>query len=177
MGVMEQQVINPFRSLRLKEGLTLGELATYSRIDIRALNRSEYGMYTNPLPGLVDYWVSRGGISEGTLVTEYEDYQDLIRRHNHHLFGPDLHFDSSSKIHPLRQLRAKGDFRLIEFCKALCLPLDTVQYFEKKWRVQKSVPKNLMNALNVAGYTRPQLSEFSDVYLKWREDRNRIIFT
>lgn len=174
---MEAQVINPFRSLRLKEGLTLGELATYSRMDIRALNRSEYGLYTNPLPGLVDYWVGRGRISEGILVTEYEDYQSAIRRHNHHLFGPNLHFDGDSKIHPLRQLRAKQDFKLVAFCKALCLPMDTIQYFEKKWRVQKSVPKGLMNALNQAGYTRVELREFSDEYLRWRDRQKGITFS
>lgn len=170
-------MINPFRSLRLREGLTLGELAAYSRIDIRALNRSEYGLYTNPLPGLVDYWVRRGAISEGILVSEYEDYQIAIRRHNHRLFGDGLSFDANSKIHPLRQLRAKGPFKLIAFCKALCVPLDTVQYFEKKWRVQKSIPKGLMNALNQAGYSRVELREFSDAYDVWRSSQGKITFS
>jgi hypothetical protein len=172
-----EQVINPFRNLRLSADLTLGELAAYSRIDIRALNRSEYGMYTNPLPGLVDYWVTRGRISEGVLVSEYEDYQLAIRKFNHLLFGPMLDFDPTSKIHPLRQFRHRCQFGLVDLCKALCLPLDTVQYFEKKWRVQKSVPKGLILALNQAGYTQTQLQEFKHEYALWRESQSKITFT
>lgn len=174
---MEQELVNPFRSLRLAEGLTLGELAAYSRIDIRALNRSEYAMYTNPLPGLVDFWVRRGKISEGVLVSEYEDYQISVRRHNRLLFGADLKFNPESNIHPLRQFRTRSGFKLVELCKALCVPLDTVQYFEKKWRLQQTVPKGLLLALNQAGYSRKELKEFQDAYSLWRASQSRVTFT
>jgi len=174
---MEDEIVNPFRSLRLSADLTLGELAAYSKVDIRALNRSEHAMYTNPLPALVDYWVRRGAISEGVLVSEYEDYQFNVRRHNRLLFGPTLEFNSASNIHPLRQLRSRGGFKLVAFCKALCLPLDTVQYFEKKWRVQISVPKGLLLALNQCGYSREQISRFQDAYGLWRSSQSRITFT
>lgn len=174
---MEDELINPFRALRLKNSLTLGELAAYSKIDIRALNRSEHAMYTNPLPGLVDYWVRRGAISEGVLVSEYEDYQIGVRRHNRLLFGPMLDFDPRSNIHPLRQFRQRKEFGLIELCKALCVPLDTVQYFEKKWRLQQTIPKGLLLALNQAGYSRAQLTEFQDGYKLWRTSQNRITFS
>jgi transcriptional regulator with XRE-family HTH domain len=169
--------INPFKSLRLKEGATLGEVATYARIDIRAVSRSEHGLYSRPLPALVDYWVNKGVISEGILVTEYEDYQIAHRRRNHRCFGNDLSFDLSNRIHPLRQLRAKPGYQLLEFCKALCLPLDTIQYFEKKWRVQISVPKGLLLALNQCGYSRLELKEFQDSYAHWRSSQNPIKFT
>lgn len=171
------EVINPFLSLRKSADLTLGELAAYSRISIRALSRSEYGMYTNPLPGLVDYWVRKGTISEGVLVSEYEYYQIAIRRHNRLIFGPDLDFDLNSNIHPLRQLRALHDYGLVELCKALCIPLDTVQYFEKKWRVQQSVPKCLSLALNQSGYSRAQLWKFGDDYKQWRANQSAVTFT
>lgn len=174
---MEDELINPFRNLRLKSDLTLGELAAYSKIDIRALNRSEYGMYTNPLPGLVDYWVNKGVISEGVLLSEYEYYQIGVRRHNRLLFGPTLDFSTTSNIHPLRQFRANHSYRLVELCKALCLPLDTVQYFEKKWRVQQSVPKGLLLALNQAGYSRQQLWKFQDDYKLWRSSQSAVTFT
>ena len=174
---MEEELINPFRSLRLKEGLTLGELSAYAKVDIRALTRSEHGMYTNPLPGLVDYWVGKGRISEGILVSEYEDYQIGVRRHNHLLFGPSLDFSANSNIHPFRQLRARGPFTLTECCKALCVPLDTVQYFEKKWRTQIIVPKGVINALNQAGYSRPALRGFTEAYASWRSNHSTITFS
>ena len=172
-----EEITNPFQSLRLRCNMTLGELAAYSRIDIRALNRSEYGMYTNPLPGLVDYWVGRGLISEGVLVSEYEDYQHEVRKFNKHLLGPELTFDKVKFVHPLRQMRQANYFELTAFCKALCLPLDTVQYFEKKWRVQKSVPKQLIVALNQAGYRRNQLETFKDEYGLWRQSNSKFTFS
>lgn len=171
------QVVNPFYSLRRSADLTLGELAAYARVDIRALTRSEYGMYTNPLPALVDYWVRRGAISEGVLLTEYEDYKLAIRRFNRLLFGPMLRFNPNSPVHPLRQLRAAHSFKLVELCKALCLPMDTVQYFEKKWRVQQSVPKGLLLALNQAGYSQLQLREFQIEYTKWRNSQKAVTFS
>lgn len=174
---METELINPFLSLRLKHKLTLGELAAYSRINIKALSRSEHGMYTNPLPALVDYWVNRQAISEGVLVSEYEYYQIGVRRHNHLLFGRTLEFRTDINIHPLRQFRSRNAYGLVDLCKALCLPLDTVQYFEKKWRVQQSVPKGLLLALNQAGYTRQQLWQFQEDYQKWRENQTAITFT
>jgi len=174
---MEDELINPFLSLRLRNGLTLGELAAYSKIDIRALARAEAGLYTNPLPGLVDYWVRRGDISEGVLVSEYEDFQIGVRRHNRLLFGPMLQFDLLSNIHPLRQLRASKGYKLVELCKALCIPLDTVQYFGKKWRLQQSVPKGLLLALNQAGYSRLQLTEFQQSYNKWRAAQSKVTFS
>lgn len=174
---MEDELINPFQALRLKADLTLGELAAYSKIDIRALARSEHGMYTNPLPGLIDYWVRRGAISEGVLVSEYEDFQIGVRYHNRLLFGTALKFDPLSNIHPFRQLRASKGYRLVELCKALCVPLDTIQYFEKKWRVQQSVPKGLLTALNQAGYSRVQLKEFTDGYALWRTSQARVTFS
>lgn len=176
-GSMTEELINPFRNLRLRARMTLGELATYSNIDIRALNRSEHGLYTNPLPALVAFWVNKGVISEGTLVTEYEDFQVAVRHHNHRCLGPNLSFHTYSNIHPLRQLRAANHFKLLEFCKALCLPLDTVQYFEKKWRVQKSIPKGLMLALNQAGYRQGELDSFKENYAHWRSTQNTITFS
>lgn len=172
-----EETVNPFRSLRLAADLTLGELAAYSRVDIRALTRSEYGLYTNPLPALVDYWVRRGTISEGVLVSEYEYYQLAIRRHNRLLFGPELVVHTESNIHPMRQFRAAHSYTLMELCKALCVPLDTVQYFEKKWRVQQSVPKSLLLALNQAGYTRLQLRKFQEDYAQWRDNQTKVVFT
>lgn len=174
---METELINPFLSLRLKHKLTLGELAAYSRINIKALSRSEHGMYTNPLPALVDYWVNRGAISEGVLFSEYEYYQIAVRRHNRLLFGDTLEFSTDSNIHPLRQFRARKEYGLVDLCKALCLPLDSVQYFEKKWRVQQSVPKGLLLALNQAGYSRAQLWKFQDDYKTWRSAQTAITFT
>jgi hypothetical protein len=173
---MESEVVNPFLSLRLKAGLTLGELATYSQVNIRALSRSEYGMYTNPLPTLVDYWVNKGAISEGILYSEYEYYKIAVRRFNKLLFGTDLNFDLNSNIHPLRQLRKAKSYDLVELCKALCVPLDTLQYFEKKWRLQKSVPKCLSLALNQAGYSRSQLYKFSQDYSEWRIKQQAVTF-
>lgn len=177
---------NPFKQLRVAKGLSLGDLTQYSKIDQRALSRLEAGLYTNPLPGLVQYWVARGAATEGQLLTDYEDFQYAQRKRHAWYFGPELIVDLACDIHPFRQLRSRrpslfnGEplpVGLIECCEALCLPLDSIQFFEKKFRMQKSVPKNLLNALNVAGYTRQQLQNFESGYVQWRENAKQVVFS
>lgn len=168
--------VNPFFALRTGANLTLGSLSEYTGIDVRALRRCEKGLYTNPLPRLIDYWVNLGKATEGQLLSDYEDFQFNTRRSNLLLFGPELHFSLSSNIHPLRQLRAGAGLGLTECCESLCVPLDTVQWWEKKWRHQKSVPKGLMLAINQAGYTQNQVREFSNGYHAWRDKHGTVTF-
>jgi DNA-binding transcriptional regulator YiaG len=180
--------VNPFFGLRSAANLTLGDLSAYTRIDVRALRRCEKGLYTKPLPRLVEYWVNSGKISEGQLVTEYEDFQYNTRQANHRLLDS-LEFDPNSNIHPLRQLRDRNNLTggftiekrrhglgLTEFCESLCVPLDTVQWWEKKWRNQLTIPKGLMLALNQNGYSQKELGEFSDNFKQWRERHNTVRF-
>lgn len=167
---------NPFLRLRKEAKLTLGQLSKFSRIDTKALRRAEYGMYTYPLPSLIEFWVKRGKISEGVLVTEYEDYVYDTRKFNSKVLGDSLDFEFASNLHPLRQLRAAVNLGLTDFCKQLCLPLDTIQFFEKKWRTQKSVPKGLILALSQNGYTRAEILTFQFQYADWREVKKRVTY-
>lgn len=160
--------VNPFLRLRKEAKLTLGHLAQLSRIDRKALSRAESGMYTYPPPSLVEYWVRKGKISEGVLTTEYEDYVYETRRVKQRVLGDSLIFEFASTQHPLRQLRLAANLELTAFCKALCLPLDTIQFFEKKWRTQQSVPKGLILALSQNGYTRAEILTFQFQYADWR---------
>lgn len=178
--------INPFKSLRKQKGLTLGDIEAYTGIDRRALSRVERGLYTNPLPNLINYWVRKDIATEGQLLNDYADYQDLQRARHYKYFGESLNVDSALDQHPFRQLRAnrpslatgfKLPVGLTECCEALCLPLDTIQYFEKKFRLQRSVPKNLLNALNQIGYSREEIEGFERVYVVWRDRSKQVTFS
>lgn len=179
--VMELQTatitVNPFLRLRKDAKFSLGRLAQVSRIDRKALSRAESGMYTNPPPSLVEFWVKSGKISEGVLVTEYEDYVYDTRRLNLRRLGETLNFDFQSSVHPLRQLRSSVELELTAFCKALCLPLDTIQFFEKKWRTQQSVPKGLILALSQNGYSRAEILTFQFTYADWRTSKLEKAYT
>jgi transcriptional regulator with XRE-family HTH domain len=176
---------NPFKELRVKAGLSLGDVAHYSGVDRRALQRCEYGMYTNPLPNLIKYWVRLHKATEGELLNDYEEYQTKNRTRHLLLFGLDLDVDPLIPAHPFRQLRANrpslatGErlpVGLTECCQMLCLPLDSIQFFEKKYRLQKSLPKNLFNVLNQIGYTYKQVTQFEICYKEWRERNKRVTF-
>lgn len=170
---------NPFSELRMDRGLSINQLAIHSRVNNKALTRLEKGMYVNPLPRMVDYWVNLGLVTEGELCTDYENYRYLQRRRHPLFLGASLGVDITEPVHPLRQLRSQRPsiasgialpVGLMDFCDALCLPLDSIQHFEKKFATQQSVPKELKLALNQTGYTREQISTFEIHYTLWRNN-------
>lgn len=176
---------NPFYDLRTQLGLNLVELSKQALIDRKALSRSEKGMYALPLPSLVDFWVNRGVVTEGELVSDYEIYQLEQRKRHRFYFGPALNVDVSLPLHPFRQLRSQRPHMatfnpfpvgITECCESLCLSLDTTQFFEKKFRTQKSVPKNIKLCLNQIGYTSNQIDHFSADYAAWRDMNKMVIF-
>ena len=167
---------NPFFELRTNAALTLGELSTYSGIDRRALQRSEDGLYTNPLPALLDYWEVKGH-NPHELMNEYEDFQVGTRVRHERYFGP-LNFPVNGPTHPMRYFRANrphpvdlnpAPVGLIDACRALCVPLDTVQYWEKKYSQQQSIPKVILASLNQMGYGLGELRGLKERYGYWRE--------
>lgn len=168
---------NPFKVLREKHGLNKSELAEASYVDVRAIARIEDGLYTNPLPSLVDYWAKRG-VNRLQLEEDYDDYIDAQRSRNKRVLGEDL-ITSPVGIHPFRVLRAAAGLHLTECAKALCVPVDTLQFFEKKWRLQQSVPKPIKAALNQIGYSFSEIEAFEKHYKTWRLRAlaDKVVFT
>lgn len=169
--------INPFTHLRTRVNITIAELSRIAHIDEKALVRAEQGTYTQPLPSLVEYWIRRvPNLSTVDLNSDYEDYVTNQRNRHKFYFGRSLLVDVNDQ-HPFRQLRAKRPSKhdntalpvgLVECSRALCVPLDTIQFFEKKLS-QQSVPKPLKTALNQIGYTSDQLRQFESAYKEWRD--------
>lgn len=170
---------NPFTELRTNRGLSINQLSISCRVNNKALTRLEKGMYVNPLPRMVDYWVNLGLVTEGEICSDYEHYRYQQRTRHKFFLGASLAVDVTEPLHPLRQLRLRRPslidsqplpVGLMDFCDALCLPLDSVQHFEKKYATQQSVPKELKLALNQIGYTRQQISTFETHYELWRNN-------
>lgn len=175
------QPTNPFTDLRDNRGLSINQLAIATRVNNKALTRLEKGMYVSPLPRVVDYWTNLGLCTEGEVLSDYEQYRYLQRRRHPLFFGASLSVDVSHILHPFRQLRLyRPDLEhnqplpvgLFDTCAALCLPLDTVQHFEKKI-TQQSVPKEIKAALNQIGYTHQQIRTFESHYEMWRSKNNK----
>ena len=170
--------INPFTELRTNKGLSINQLSISTRVNNKALTRLEKGMYVNPLPRMVDYWVNLEVVTEGELCSDYENFRYLQRRRHQFFFGSSLFVETAVPLHPFRQLRSRRPslidnqhlpVGLFDTCSALCLPLDTVQHFEKKI-TQQSVPKELKLALNQIGYTANQIRTFESHYEIWRSN-------
>lgn len=158
---------NPVKQFRLLYELTLEELSSLIGISKQALIRTEQGTYDRIPPVILHYLVSLNGHNELELVSLYENYQLKSRARNRCYFGPDLAVDIY-KEHPFRQLRSKINVSLSEVAKDLCLPQSTLQYFERKWKLQKSVPKGLINVLRSTGYTKQTVDQFEGDYEHWR---------
>jgi transcriptional regulator with XRE-family HTH domain len=172
---------NPFAVLRTDRELSLGQLASYTRTNIMALSRSESGLYTNPLPALVNYWVGRGDISEGDLIEQYADYQFLQRKRHSRFLGSPLDRSASYTLHPFRFLRANYHslddgqilpLGLTETAQALCVPLDTIQFWEKNFKIQQTVPKTVKAALLDCDYNQQEITNLEALYKFWRNHTN-----
>lgn len=158
---------NIFKALRLNADLSLDALSGRCFVSKQALIRLEQGCFSDPLPSVVDYY-TRQGHSELQLRDAYLQFQELMRKRHHLLFGPSLEVNIDGE-HPLRQLRDNIDYNPTELAKAICMPQSTILHFERKWRTQQSVPKQLLNALSQCGYQVKQLNEFANTYEVWRQ--------
>lgn len=167
--------INPFTELRQDLDLSHQRLAEHIHVSKISLIRLEQGIYPDPLPSVLHYFVSQGH-SELALTDSYYDFQALTRKHYFKLFGDDLSIDPENPTHPLAQLRRAGDgsyrdLSVMQVSKYICVAQSTLQYFESRWRVQKSVPKSFAIALQANGYTSSEINTFCDAYLLWRTNR------
>lgn len=157
---------NIFKELREAQHLSHQALANKCYVSKLALIRLEQGCFSDPLPSVIDYYVNRGE-SELRLRDAYIEFQQATRRRYYLLFGESLDFDLSLPQHPLRQLR-KG-INPTDLSKRLCLPQATIEHFEKKWKTQQSVPKQLCAALSELGYRQHDIEGFKRNYKAWRE--------
>lgn len=163
---------NPFKELRESLNLTLEQLARQTALSKQAIIRCEQGTYSQPLPALMSFAVNRGE-NENDFTNRYNDFQYRTRYANAYLFGDSLPnrleyrvYSADNLEHPFRTIR--GSYNPTEVAKALCVPQATITYFERKSKQQKSVPKALIEALLMAGYTNADVSGLVAAYDSYR---------
>ena len=158
-----------FKTLRLDNSLTLAQLANNVGMSTQALIRLEQGTFPRPLEPVIDFWVNNYGYSHLQILDAYDGYRSSQRTLRPRLFGDrvinDPHIATLAR-HPFRVLR--GEFGLTEVAKLLCVPQATLQHFEKKWRTQQSVPRELIAALLENGYRAGEIRTFAETYTLWR---------
>lgn len=160
---------NPFALLRKAQNLTFDQLAAKAYVSKQALIRLEQGCFTDPLPSMMDYYLARGE-SELQLRDGYIAFQEAQRKAHSKLFGDNLSCDWDSPTHPFRQLRNQRYLNPTEVAKALCIPQATILHFERKWKFQQTVPKQLKVALHQADYMQRDIEQFCEGYKTWREN-------
>lgn len=160
--------VNVFKQLRQDREWSHDQLARRILISKQALIRLEQGTWAQPLPTVVDYWVKNHGVNELMILDAYEFFRSQMRVRYRKLFGDQLVIMTAADLHPFRQLRDPCNLNPSEIAKMLCIPQATIQYFERKWKQQKTVPKELSKALHDIGYTNAQISRFESDYTDWR---------
>lgn len=162
--------LNPFKDIRLRANLSQYEVARRSGVTKHAVLRLEQGMYADPLPTLVDYFVSNYPITQSQLLQDYEDFQVATRESNTRLLGDfdDLEIACPVGEHPLTYLRERMGYNPTQLAKMLCLSQTVISYFEKRSIHQHSVPEQLINALHDADYTEQETKVLENCYETYR---------
>ena len=164
---------NPFKELRTKLGISQYELARRTSISKHAILRLEQGMYPNPLPVVLNYFVEqfpKRYPSPSSLVSEYEDFQIKTRAHNSRILGNIIEELKTCppNVHPFVYLRESRGLNPTEVAKRLCVAQQKIVYFEKRSIHQHSVPKELVEALWDADYTEQETDALSEAYATYR---------
>lgn len=170
--------INIFTRLRKMLELSHEELASRMFTTKLSLIRLEQGCFEKPLESAVKWWLrwsdeNDGGLSEGAITHQYEDFQDAMRkRHSRYFDVITTLLVGINSPHPLWQLRAQAyrgtGCSINEVAKSLCLNQATLQHWEKNWRTQKSVPKGFQGVLMATGYSKYEVMAFNEAYAQWR---------
>lgn len=184
---LEAPPSNPFKILREAAGLSHANLGKIIRVSKHSLIRLEQGLYDQPLPTVLEWWLDEGRnlnsikasgliVTELRLINGYEEFQNETRRRNYRYFGDaGLSIDDSALCpHPCIQLERKAESlgkpcSEIGIAKALCVPQSTLNLWKRKYRTQQSVPKTVQSALLQIGYTRFEVAAFMESYTRWRE--------
>ena len=161
--------VNVFSRLRSRAGISQAELARRAQCSKLVILRTEQGTYSEPPPVVLDYWIKVHGYDKFSLLEEYLEFQQETRKRSHMYYGTYLAFVISDSEHPLRQLRSVKHLTLNEVSKALCIPQATLQYFERKWKTQQTVPKGLFEVLLEIGYSPNEVQRFARHYIQWRD--------
>lgn len=167
----DSHVSNPFKLIRLENGLSQYELARRIGVVKHSILRLEQGMFESPLPSVVNYFVTNfPHTSRAKLLDDYATFQIATRESNARLLGnmPALLKKRPATEHPLSYLRGLADLNPTELAKRLCISQSVVVYFEKRVIHQHSVPEQLITALQDADYTAEETDSFCRAYDKYR---------
>lgn len=167
---------NPFRKLRIAEGISQYELSRRVGLSKHAILRLEQGCFAEPLPSVINYFTdthtrSRKPVSKSYLLETYRDFQYETRRSNAGLLGHNLLFTLPNcpvGIHPLTYLREGHGINPTALSKLLCISQSTVVYFEKRSLNQATVPTQLITALHDAEYTEEETNLLAKKYQGYR---------
>lgn len=176
---------NPFRKLRISEGISQYDLAKRTGLSKHAILRLEQGCFAEPLPTVIQYFTDGMGhlsrpVSKTYLLEAYRDFQYAVRKSNAGCLGHNLMLILPTcpvGIHPLTYLREGHGINPTALSKLLCISQSTVVYFEKRSLNQATVPAQLISALHDAEYTEEEtdllISKYSD-YRAWLRSEKKL---
>lgn len=171
---------NPFKQIRQDAKLSQYRLAARAGVSKHAVLRLEQGMFADPLPKLLNFFVDEFNVSRGSLLHNYRNFQTHTRQSSGLLLGPieeylDDWINSDDpkiySLHPLVYLRsrARPPLNPTQLAKSLCISQTVVTYFEKRPSNQKTVPAQLVEALYEAGYSNEDVMSLVNVYAVYRQ--------
>lgn len=164
------ELVNPFKALRERKGLTLHALSVRAGVSRYLIIRTEQGCFPTPPPRLLSYVVGYLNGDELEILEDYAKFQVEVRKRNSRLLNT-FPVGAPENQHPFTYWRThaeNGPFNLTEVSKRLCVAQPVLYHFEHKPRQQGSIPSQLLLALEQAGYTLDELNELKVAYDNYR---------
>lgn len=173
---------NPFKRIRENQKLSQAQLADKIGCTKHAILRLEQGMFTTPLPVVLEFFADNYHVPKLALLQQYEEFQIHTRATNGKLLGEfviDLLHWNYDHGNPLDYLLKVHGYNPTSFAKALCINQKVVSMFLQGTPVGKiTVPEQITSSLRDAGYSEDdtemlcrKYKTYRDLYLKLKNER------
>lgn len=161
---------NPYRALRLREDVTIDELAARFDVTKQSIIRLEQGAFDRPPMHLNHAYACYYDVKEHILAEELRSFQIDTRLDNHRFLG---NYSSpadagSDSAHPFTRWRLLSDLNLTECVKRMCVNQAVLYKWENHSNQQITIPRQVMKALKECGYYPDELDLLSGDYKEYR---------
>jgi transcriptional regulator with XRE-family HTH domain len=166
---------NPLKTLRNYRNLTQEGLANLSQVSAQFVLKNEQGFYKYPSDAIINalladidydfedsYQRSLGDYD--SILVHYFSWQNSQRKANYGLLDPNFlnpleSYNQCRHLHPFEEWRLHSEVpSRISISKAFCVHPAIITKFENQPHLTATVPNDLIDALQISGYSKDTLN-------------------
>jgi transcriptional regulator with XRE-family HTH domain len=177
------ELVNPLKKIRLENRLTIDAVALRSEISRSAIIRNEQACYEQPSPNLLAHYVERYDLTTrdvNDLLYEYREFQRLTRQANYGRLSEGWLTDLTKNYagfatagppeNPCTTWRETSNLSKIKISTLYCIhPVITSRIEKQPFLVSNDLPKQYLDALLEAGYSRAGINSLNSLFKSHRK--------